>query len=345
MSNKKENIDYETDDSELEKNEYSDTEKNDKEETKRDEVVNKRKPGRPPKKNKTKDVIPKLGILPKSDYRDAQVEFVYDSPTDFKKITGFWKSLSAEQIRIEFLNNEMNMYTSNFNETNDVQFKFFGDKMLKYYCEQPITIVVTYTNLESVFNKLDKIYNSISFIIQKNKQVKKLIIVVQTEFNMSEQFDIDLVLDNDDASLQNVKNDKFENKLSEKHMLQFKLPSKYFKKMISDTKQMDKQWTVEKYGTNGPLQFTYKSGNGQVNTRIISQKPEDLDIKCNLTGDRDIISTSVFVDNIKPIATAVLGDYVMIFISKNQPMLITTDLNKSAVIANVIIKTVDYTSA
>jgi hypothetical protein len=316
----------------------------DVEDTKK-EVISKRKPGRPPKKNKTKDVPAKLGILPKSDNMDAQVEFVYDSPTDFKKITGFWKSLSAEQIRIEFLNNEMNMYTSNFNETNDVQFKFFGHKMLKYYCEQPTTIVVTYTNLESVFNKLDKIYNSISFIIQKNKQVKKLIIVVQTEFNMSEQFDIDLVLDNDNIEQSNVKSEKFENKIAEQHMLQFKLPSKYFKKMIADTKQMDKQWTVEKYGVSGPLQFTYKSGNGQVNTRIISKKPEDLEIKCSgLSGDRDIISTSVFVDNIKPIATAALGDYATIFISKNQPMLITTDLNKSAVIANVIIKTVDYTS-
>jgi hypothetical protein len=65
------------------------------------DTKNKRKPGRP-KKHTPKEVVPKIGVLPQPDNNDNIIEVVYDAPMDFKKIAGFWKSLSAEKIRMEF---------------------------------------------------------------------------------------------------------------------------------------------------------------------------------------------------------------------------------------------------
>lgn len=302
--------------------------------TKEDEKI-KRRPGRP-RKHALKEPKKRQGIAQSPEDQANVIELLYDKPINFKKICCYWKSLNAEKIKFMFTPQGLVLYTKNYKETNDVGITCDGSKLNHYYCGQPMTIGVTFSNLELVLNKLDKSYETISFLIRGKSQNKTLFIVLYNDVDIPEYFELDIIMDQDDKHIeyQALLNDPTP------YSLEFKLPGKYFKKMISDTKQFDKQWTIEKYGENNLL-FKYQSGNGQVKATIIPKKLKDIGLKSIIKAN-EIFSVSVYVDTIKPTSSNYLSDTIYFRTSKDRPLCMIADLDDKAIIAHIFAKIVDH---
>lgn len=295
----------------------------------------KKGPGRP-RKHVLKPPPQKVGLLKEPTTSDNLVELIYDKPGIFKKICSYWSSLNSDKIHFVFTQKNMTLYTKNYKESNTVGINFDGSKMNQYYCPQDLKISVSFANLELIMQKLDKIYESISFVIQKKHQKRRLDIILQNEFNMPEYFKVDIIMD--DTTSADTFRDWFTDPVP--YALEFKLPGKYFKKMISDTKQFDKQWTIEKYGVDGNLTFKYKSGNGQVDATVVPKNTKEMGLKSSVSA-KEIFSVSVYVDNIKPTSSAQLADTVLVRAAKDRALWISAELDENAITLNVLINIVD----
>jgi hypothetical protein len=296
----------------------------------------KRKPGRPRKKP-LKEPTKRSGIMESPDSDDNIVEFLYDQPSNFKKICSYWSALNADKIKFVFTQSQLVLYTKDYKETNDVGITCDGAKLNKYYCEKPITIGVAFSNLELVLSKLDKSYETISFVLQRKTQNKTLYCILQNDVNIPEFFEIDIIIDPQDQEF--IYQQMFQNQIP--YALEFKLPGKYFKKAICDAKQFEKQWTIEKFGDTGNLMFTYKSSNGQVKATAVPKNLRDIGLRSSV-GPKEIFSVSVYIDTLKPTSSSLLADTINIRASKDRPLWIWADLDEKAIMVNVLIKIVDH---
>jgi hypothetical protein len=298
----------------------------------------KRGPGRP-KKFTPKNSKNTSGLRTEPENKENMIEMCYAGVTNFKKIASFFKNLNADKIHFEFLPTGLNLYTKNFKEQNDARISFRGEEMASYYCQEPFSIDVNFANLEPIFSKLDKIYVMSRIFVETASKHKKIIIVLENEYNIDECFDVEIFMDG--KSQQTNYSEPFLQNMDEQ--LSFKLPGKYFKKMISDSKQMDKQWTIDMHGPTGPLLFSYKTENGQVAAKIVPKQSKiaDFEIKSSLEP-REILSVSVFLDNIKSVSNSSLGDDIYIKASKGKPLRTFARLDGTAVVVDVIVATVNF---
>jgi hypothetical protein len=302
---------------------------------KQDAKILKRKPGRPRKKP-LKEPPSRKGILDTPSCADNLVEVMYDKPVSFKKLSSFWKSLNAEKIAFIFAPTKLIMYTKNYKESNWVRACMDGAKVVSYYCPHDVGMIVLFANLELIWRKLDKAYETVSFIITKKNNGKVLNIILQNEFNIPEYFEIDVIMDHAYGKL-------FDGVFDEgiHYPLEFKLSGKYFKKAISDTKDFDDQWTIEKYGETGSLMFAYRSINGQVRARNVPKNPKDVITKCDIKQG-DIFTVSVFVNNIKPTSANQLADVICFKAAKDKRLLIWADIDEGSIIVDILVDIVDY---
>lgn len=304
------------------------------------EIV-KRRPGRP-RKRQLKEPQKRQGILDKPNSDKHVVEFLYDKPTNFNKICKYWKSLNTDKVKFVFSRDRLILYTNNYGDTNDVGIKCEGSKMNQYWCSEPMNIGVSFTNIEPILNKLDKSYESISFVIRERTKNKILHIILQNDVNIPEYFDVEIFISEEIGK--ELPKELFPT-VAVPYALDFHLPGKYFKKMISDTKQFDKQWTIEKYGDDGNLMFTFKSANGQVNAKLVPKNLDEIGLQ-SLVTKNEIFSVSVYIDRLKPTSSSQLAEVVHIKASKDQPLCIIADLDEKehpgAMVVNTLIKIVDH---
>lgn len=294
----------------------------------------KRKPGRPRKKI-LRELPKRQGILEHPECDKHAVELLYDKPSNFNKICKYWKSLNANKIKFVFTPSGLVLYTENYKGTNKVGIRCDGTLMNQYWCAESISIGVSFVNIEPILNKLDKTYETICFVIREKTKNKTLHIILQNDVNIPESFDIEIFIDPEIQ--EKLPPEMF---LEQPYALEFHLPGKYFKKMISDTKAFDKAWTIEKYGYSS-LMFTYKHGNGQVQAKIIPKNQADIGLKSTVTID-EIFSVSIYVDTIKPTSASQLADVIHIKASKDRPLCIWADLDEKAVIVNTLVDIVDH---
>ena len=234
----------------------------------------------------------------------------------------------------------MNFYTKNFKEQTDTRIKFYGAKMNSYWCSEPFSVDIKFSNLESIFSKLDKIYTLSKIIVDKKSQNKNITLILENDHNIDEKFDIDIILDEKSNSTEYGKAFKDDDG---KYQLEFKLPGKYFKKMINDSKQIDKMLTIEMHGSRGPLLFKYKSENNQVSATLMPKKNkiEEFCLKTTL-GEKEILSVSIYIDNIKPTASSQLSDDIYFKVSKDKQLRIYSKIDGDAVDIDVMVATVNY---
>jgi hypothetical protein len=290
----------------------------------------KRRPGRPRKKE-LKEPQKKHGLLVDPTDDKNLVEMMYDKPTNFKKICSYWKSLNAENIKFVFTSTQLIMHACSYKKTTNASITCDGSKINQYHCSKDITIEVNFANLELVLSKLDRSFESISFIIQKKTQNKTLHIILQTDVNISEYFELDLIIDTAKGTF------TFDDRVP--YALEFCLLGKYFKKMISDTDQFDKQWTIEKFGTAN-LQFKYCSSNAQVKATVVPKSSKDIALKSTIKPD-EIFSVSVYIDAVKPTSSSQLADVILIRAAKDRPLWIRAELDDKVIVVNVLIDIVD----
>jgi hypothetical protein len=298
----------------------------------------KRKPGRP-RTTPVKKPLEKMGIIDKPTVANNLIELMYDSPDDIKKIASYGKSLNSERITFMFFKDKAMIYTNNHRETNDVEIVFDGSKMVQYYCEEPKEINVLFVNINTVFQKLDKTYDSVSFVIEKESQNRYLNIKLMNDFNIPEYFEVDVIMDNKS----NVTPFRERLLALPPPSLEFKLNGRHFKKMIADTKNFHNEWSIEKFGASGNFVFSYKSVNNQVRCTIVPSDLDDISFISRIE-ENEQFSVSVYVNNMKPTSSNKLGSVINISAWKNKPIFISTTVPSGAITFNVFIKIVDLMS-
>ncbi len=266
------------------------------------------------------------GIILAPNVSSHVLELVYNKPLNIKKIFNYFKLVDMRDIRIEFGPRRVRISGSGHLKRNFIELDIDCSKMYQYYCRHHITMVIDQRNLEKIVQKIDKSYNSIQFIAKQDGYMKELnIVLVDDSQGVKEFHNIRLL----EAS--NSHDDDIIRNLAYKdYPLSFKIPSKYFKKVISDISKFSNEFTVRHCPETFPLSFPYDANSKLIEVEHIFSKPELFNITYKGTPDQFLEST-IHIEFVQSLANALLSDEpVRVFVDHENKMVFKSILDKEA---------------
>jgi hypothetical protein len=290
----------------------------------------KKKPGRP-KKNVVKKTVPKEGIvqvpvnikLEESNPMSVNVlEIVYDNPVMFKKIFHLLKVMAVENVKMSFDAQGIRMYAADHLVKNRIFIQIFGNRINRYYCERPLEFGCLPSRIGEKLAPLTKDHGKI--VIATNRQYCRSRI---TMVLVNDQMDED--------GVDNIEVDEAENfewsvedvlEKEESYPIKFELPSKHFKKKISDFSRACDILRIEKTGFEY-LRFSYNHGDKRGRHDSYFKNSGLINLRSMLEED-DIFSVSVFLEHIKPLASALIADELHISADKKEDLIFTAYLDQ-----------------
>src|SRR5208282_3627505 len=107
--------------------------------------------------------------------------------------------------------------------------KIFGSRMNRYYCDEPLEIGFSPTNINKILQTLTKDHGQI--IIASNRQYKRSkICIILSNDEMAEDSVYNIEIDNVEPYDWSIEEDL---EKEEYYPIKFELPAKYFKKKVS----------------------------------------------------------------------------------------------------------------
>jgi hypothetical protein len=280
----------------------------------------KKKPGRP-RKTPAKEQHPKRGIMLKPTNVNNHAELMCDKTAAFKKIWGFYKLMAVDKNNIVFRKEDILILNRDHHGKNRIWTRIDASKMNYYYCKSELNIVVTCKNLETVMFTIDKTYNMIFLHSRLDCTQTDIRAVLQNDMEIDETHKIELICD------QGIPRDKVDDFSVNDYTISFKLPCKYFKKIITDIKASSNQLTIKQDGKDEPLIFEYIGKSKKVKSEYIVNNNKNIDFKSNLKPD-ETFQISVKIDYIRPISQALLGD-ITIYAKEDHPVLFVIPVDKN----------------
>ncbi len=202
-----------------------------------------------------------------------------------------------------------------------------------YYCQEELEIGLLCKNPELVMNTIDKTCNSILFISTQDSLQKNIQIVLKNDIEFEEIHKIELIGDYDRAEDEK----KF---LDEDYALKFKLPGKYFKKIISDIRTFSDQATIRQDGIGEPLMFEFIKYDKKIKSLHMAKNSKSIALQSNLEED-DTFRTSFKVDYVKPISSAVLADTIEIYADESKPLMFIIQMDDKAIEMKILTDIID----
>jgi hypothetical protein len=197
-------------------------------------------------------------------------------------------------------------------------------------------MIVDQKNLEKVIQKIDKSYDSIYFIAKQDSYMKELYIVLNDESQGVKEIHTISLLEssnnNDDNIVSSLQYDNYP--------LSFSLPSRYFKKVIGDISKFSKDFTIERK-SGVPLSFPYDSNSKTIDVNHIFTNPELFKINSSL-ADNEFLSTTVRIEYIQSLATALLSDQINVYVDKENMMVFKTTIDDDTFTLLLAVKIVSY---
>lgn len=287
-----------------------------------DTIPKKKRPGRP-RKHPVRQPRPKVGIVSSPSDNVHHVEFLYDKPMVFKKIWQFFKLMAVDKIHILFSKEEIIMWCRDHHKKSQIRVRIDCKEVNHYFCADELDIGLSCKNPELIMSTIDKTYNSILFLSTSDNIQKNIQIVLKNDLNIEETHQIELI-----GEYGNMENDsKF---LDEDYAIKFKLPGKYFKKMVSDIKSFSDLITIRQDGPDEPLLFDYIKSDKKIKSLHIIKNNRSIGLQSNLDSD-DTFRTSFKTDYIKPISSALLSDSIEIYADENKPLMFIIQMDDKAI--------------
>jgi hypothetical protein len=290
----------------------------------------KKGPGRP-KKQVQRVVIPKEGVVSAPSNKSIEnshpslvnaLEVVYDNPTMFKKIFHLFKVMAVETVRIKFDERNIKMYAVDHIGTNRIYVKIFGERMNRYYCENVIEIGCNPMRINEKLAALSKDHGKIVIATNRHcKRSKITIILVNDE--MQEDGVDNIEIDEVDIYDWSVEDQL---KTENSYPIQFELPSKFFKKKIADFSRGCDILRIEKTGREN-LRFSYNHRDKRGRHDSYFKNSSIINLNSLLEED-DLFSTSVYLEYIKPFASALIADEIYISADKERDLIFTAYLDQ-----------------
>jgi hypothetical protein len=240
----------------------------------------------------------------------------------FKKIFSLFKAMSVENIRIKLEKECIKMYATDHTDNNQIYIKIHCDKMNKYYLSKVLEFGLGPTNIQKILQTLNKDYAKICWFTETQYERSKIKIgLTNDEMEEDSIYTIDLdQIENYDWSVEEEL--AFEND----YPLKFELPSKYFKKKVTDFKLLGEIMKIEKHG-DGFLRLSYTFSNNKGDQNTYFKNPAKINLISTIDPD-EIFSTSVYLDHIKPLSGCLISDTIHISASIDKKLIFTALLDQ-----------------
>ena len=303
-----------------------------------DSRTTKRPVGRPRLPKPTQQSATRRGIVAEPIIRDHALEMVYDEPINLKKIFTLFKLMDTRDVKIEFRLSGVRISGSGHLKHNFIDLNIDSSKLTQYYCKHNIIMIIDQKNLEKVIQKIDKSYDSVHFIAKQDSYMKELYIVLNDESQGIKEFHTISLLESSNAADDNIINSlPYQN-----YPLSFILPSKYFKKVIGDIAKFSKDFTVERRA-GVPLSFPYDSNSKTIDVNHVFTRAELFKINSTLP-DHEFLSTSVRIEYIQSLATALLSDKINVYVDRENMMVFKTTVDEETFTLLLAVRIIGYKS-
>lgn len=264
-------------------------------------------PGRP-KKKPNKKQTDKIGIANQPKNINNHVEFIYDNPEVFKKLFQFFKSAEVDDIEMIFNPASIIMYTTDHSKKTQIRVKIDAAKLSFYYCKEKISIGIKANEIEPIMKKIDKWYDKLTITVSKLHS--ELSLTLQNTLMMDECFRIERMTNYNKIESEQIFNDL-------NYMIKFTLPSKFFKKFVSDIKELSNYISIVQEGENKPVKFEYEKKGKKVKASSSFKEPEKVNLVSTITNE-GTFRVSLVTDHIKDISSSQLSEQVDIMIDENK---------------------------
>lgn len=279
----------------------------------------KKGPGRP-RKTPVPTPEPREGISKNPKCVQNIMEYSYDRPLVTKKVWGFFKSLFTDKLEIIFRKNEIIYFGNGHLKKNSVRISINTSKVNHYYLGQTLNIGVSCSDMGSIIAKVDRSYNNIMMISNKNHKQKNLIVTLQNSMEIDEKHTIGLI-----GSYDHMENEE-EFLDEEDYPIRFTLSGKYFRKMINDIKGFSNKLIIKQDSVDDPLEFVYQKTNGNVKGINIVRNKKKIKFHSALKGSESF-RVEVFIEYIKPLSSATLADEITIYAHETKPLLLVANVD------------------
>ena len=285
----------------------------------------KKGPGRP-RKTPQKTPPAKRGVIDTPDNPYNIVELSYDKADTIKDLSSYWKTLNVEYVVFNFVPGKLIIYTKSYREDNWIQHTVVGKKMISYYCREMVTAMVRFKDIDLVFQKMDKECTLLSITLDTNKRTRQIDIASHNNSDIPEYFKVEQVVD---SAVVKQYNGVFTEDIP--YPLHINMPSKWFKKTISDVKNFEDKWTISKF-PGGQVHFSYNSANGHVEAKAVP--PKKMIVQDDIIGP---FSVTVMANVIKPTSSAMLADNLLLKAScDGRRMWMTAVMDDGAITVDIL---------
>lgn len=313
----------------------SDTDEDTSEEKKdggKEKGVVKKRPGRP-RKNPIREPKPRNGVVMSPTDASNYMEFLYDKPGIFKKLWQYFKLMAIAKIQIIFRKNEIIMWGEDHHKKSKMRVRIDANKINHYYCQDELDIGMNCRNPELVMKKIDKTYSSLLFLSKIGYTQKDLRTVLKNDMEIDESHKIELI-----GEYQKIEKESMF--LDEDYPIKFKLPGKYFKKMISDIAAFGNQITIRQDSFEDPLVFEYTTNDKKINSENTVRNNELIKFTSTIKED-DTFRTSFKIDYVKPVSSALLSENITIYAHEKKPLMFIVGMDNNTIELRILTKIID----
>ena len=264
------------------------------------------------------------------------IEFLYDKPLIFKKLWQFFKLLACDKLHLSFMKDCIIIYCHDHHKKSYIRVKINCNEVNHYYCERELDIGLLCKNPELIMSTIDKSYNSILFLSTHDNIQKNIEIVLKNEIDIEETHKIELIGEYD-------KNNNDKKFLDEDYKIKFKLNGKYFKKMISDIKTFSDILNIRQDDKDESLMIEYIKHDKKIKSNHVMKNSEAINLRSALTED-ETFRTSVKVDYIKPLSSALLAESIEIYADEIKPLKFIINLDEKCIQICILTEIIDQRS-
>lgn len=295
------------------------------------DLPKKKTPGRPRKKPL---ITPAqiLGVINSPMNQENYIEFIFQSPILFKKISTMFRAMNIPEIYFQFTPNKVVIDTKDHLDKSDVRIEIDCNKVTRYYCEAPLEVGVKREHFESVFHYYDKSFNSVVFFLKKSNYRSTMYISSEVR---------DASLDYGDLNiLELITNKKDEQQrpafpTDDAYPIKFMLPTAHLKKRVNSITSVSSTMCIEKIGDE-PLTINYMQSR-KINKKSTYPDGAKMNLISKVQPD-DIFAVSVYIISIKPFISSLITDNIFISadISKKLMLMYKTENCKIQMFTDIV---------
>jgi hypothetical protein len=277
----------------------------------------KRKPGRPPKTNKTN--ISRLGKVDKPVNDNDIYEIIVDISELYKDIANICKVYKIDQVMVIHLK-ELTIFVIESEQSlfEKIEMTIHAEKCYMYYVRKPISYYLSVLELGKLFESMKKTdTGNISWYSNNTKDTCFIIECIDN--NIKSETTKTICRDRIKMSVTTGDLVDYEPIRDDKYDINFKLPSNLFKNKLSTISKVTDSFTFEKINDKN-LCLKYSSKTNAIENITDFENENLIDFKICVDKER-IITMPLNISDIEQYISLCLSDYINIKFKGNDIIL------------------------